>query len=158
MPYNDHLAAQTVFTFKYVFASLELPTYGGNKYNDKFELLVDTVNYASLSDGKIVRCKCAQTCVRTLCIDALFVRQVTTDMRAYAVHRCLVRTAGDDQQPRAHCKNTDNRSCGLHKQPIKDALRLHGVRASAVSCARLHACAFGTGMCACAVGPQPVAQ
>jgi hypothetical protein len=46
---------QTVFTFKYVFASLELPIYGGTVYNDKFQLLVNNVNYAFLSDGKAVR-------------------------------------------------------------------------------------------------------
>jgi hypothetical protein len=48
------LTVQTVFTFNYVFASLELPIYGGSAYNDKFQLLVNSVNYAFLSDGKAV--------------------------------------------------------------------------------------------------------
>ena len=54
---NAHFdcCGQTVFTFKYVFASLELPIYGGTVYNDKFQLLVNNVNYAFLSDGKAVR-------------------------------------------------------------------------------------------------------
>ena len=45
---------QTVLTFKYVFASLELPVYGGTAYNDIFKLNVNGVNYAYLSDGKQV--------------------------------------------------------------------------------------------------------
>ena len=37
--------------FKYVFASRELPEYGGSEYNDEFELAINGVNLANLQDG-----------------------------------------------------------------------------------------------------------
>jgi hypothetical protein len=40
--------------FKYVFASEEFPEFGGSEYNDEFELLLNGVNLAKLSDGKAV--------------------------------------------------------------------------------------------------------
>ncbi|MEG4233148.1 choice-of-anchor L domain-containing protein [Microcoleus sp. Pol11C3] len=40
--------------FQYVFASEEFPEFGGSKYNDDFELLLNGSNLAKLSDGKIV--------------------------------------------------------------------------------------------------------
>ncbi|MEG4201853.1 choice-of-anchor L family PEP-CTERM protein [Microcoleus sp. Pol12A5] len=40
--------------FQYVFASEEFPEFGGSKYNDDFELLLNGINLAKLSDGKTV--------------------------------------------------------------------------------------------------------
>ncbi|NJK66340.1 MAG: PEP-CTERM sorting domain-containing protein [Microcoleus sp. SU_5_3] len=40
--------------FEYVFASEEFPEFGGSEYNDDFELLLNGVNLAKLSDGKAV--------------------------------------------------------------------------------------------------------
>ncbi|MEG4149604.1 choice-of-anchor L family PEP-CTERM protein [Microcoleus sp. Pol12B5] len=40
--------------FQYVFASEEFPEFGGSKYNDDFELLLNGTNLAKLSDGKRV--------------------------------------------------------------------------------------------------------
>jgi len=40
--------------FQYVFASEEFPEFGGSKYNDDFELLLNGTNLAKLSDGKTV--------------------------------------------------------------------------------------------------------
>jgi hypothetical protein len=40
--------------FKYVFASEEFPEFGGSEYNDDFQLLLNGVNLATLSDGKAV--------------------------------------------------------------------------------------------------------
>ncbi len=40
--------------FEYVFASEEFPEFGGSKYNDDFELLLNGTNLAKLSDGKTV--------------------------------------------------------------------------------------------------------
>jgi hypothetical protein len=40
--------------FKYVFGSEEFLEYGGTKYNDSFELLLNGVNLAELTDGKAV--------------------------------------------------------------------------------------------------------
>ncbi|MEG4028706.1 MULTISPECIES: choice-of-anchor L family PEP-CTERM protein [unclassified Microcoleus] len=40
--------------FQYVFASEEFPEFGGSKYNDDFELLLNGTNLAKLSDGKKV--------------------------------------------------------------------------------------------------------
>ncbi len=40
--------------FEYVFASEEFPEFGGSKYNDNFELLLNGTNLAKLSDGKTV--------------------------------------------------------------------------------------------------------
>ncbi len=40
--------------FQYVFASEEFPEFGGSKYNDDFELLLNGLNLAKLSDGKTV--------------------------------------------------------------------------------------------------------
>ncbi|OLP16922.1 PEP-CTERM sorting domain-containing protein [Leptolyngbya sp. 'hensonii'] len=40
--------------FQYVFGSEEFVEYGGSQYNDKFELLLNGVNLAKLSDGKDV--------------------------------------------------------------------------------------------------------
>jgi hypothetical protein len=40
--------------FEYVFASEEFPEFGGSEYNDSFELLLNGVNLAKLSDGKVV--------------------------------------------------------------------------------------------------------
>lgn len=40
--------------FEYVFASEEFPEFGGSKFNDNFELLLNGVNLAKLSDGKAV--------------------------------------------------------------------------------------------------------
>ncbi|MEG3991014.1 choice-of-anchor L domain-containing protein [Microcoleus sp. S28C3] len=41
--------------FQYVFASEEFPEFGGSKYNDNFELLLNGTNLAKLSDGKTVK-------------------------------------------------------------------------------------------------------
>lgn len=40
--------------FEYVFASEEFPEFGGSKFNDSFELLLNGQNLAKLSDGKAV--------------------------------------------------------------------------------------------------------
>jgi hypothetical protein len=40
--------------FRYVFASRELPEYMGQKYNDVFQLLVNGINVAKLSNGQDV--------------------------------------------------------------------------------------------------------
>ncbi|MEG4251040.1 choice-of-anchor L family PEP-CTERM protein [Microcoleus sp. Pol10D4] len=40
--------------FQYVFGSEEFPEFGGSKYNDDFELLLNGTNLAKLSDGKTV--------------------------------------------------------------------------------------------------------
>ncbi len=40
--------------FEYVFASEEFPEFGGSKFNDSFELLLNGKNLAKLSDGKAV--------------------------------------------------------------------------------------------------------
>ena len=40
--------------FEYVFASEEFPEFGGSKFNDNFELLLNGTNLAKLSDGKTV--------------------------------------------------------------------------------------------------------
>jgi hypothetical protein len=40
--------------FKYVFASEEFLEYGGSEYNDSFELLLNGINFAKLTDGKTV--------------------------------------------------------------------------------------------------------
>lgn len=40
--------------FQYVFGSEEFREYGGSQYNDSFELLLNGVNLAKLSDGKDV--------------------------------------------------------------------------------------------------------
>jgi len=40
--------------FKYVFGSEEFLEYGGSKYNDEFELLLNGTNLAKLTDGKTV--------------------------------------------------------------------------------------------------------
>jgi hypothetical protein len=40
--------------FEYVFASEEFPEFGGSEYNDNFELLLNGINLAKLSDGKAV--------------------------------------------------------------------------------------------------------
>lgn len=40
--------------FEYVFASEEFREFGGSEYNDDFELLLNGVNLAKLSDGKTV--------------------------------------------------------------------------------------------------------
>ncbi|WP_445246151.1 choice-of-anchor L domain-containing protein, partial [Microcoleus sp. OTE_8_concoct_300] len=40
--------------FQYVFASEEFLEYGGSKYNDQFELLLNGTNLAKLSDGNTV--------------------------------------------------------------------------------------------------------
>ncbi|MGL5063238.1 MAG: choice-of-anchor L domain-containing protein [Microcoleus sp.] len=40
--------------FRYVFASEEFREFGGSEYNDDFELLLNGVNLAKLSDGKTV--------------------------------------------------------------------------------------------------------
>lgn len=40
--------------FEYVFASEEFPEFGGSEYNDDFELLLNGINLAKLSDGKAV--------------------------------------------------------------------------------------------------------
>ena len=40
--------------FQYVFASEEFLEYGGSRYNDQFELLLNGTNLAKLSDGKAV--------------------------------------------------------------------------------------------------------
>jgi hypothetical protein len=40
--------------FEYVFASEEFLEYGGSRYNDDFELLLNGINFAKLTDGKTV--------------------------------------------------------------------------------------------------------
>jgi hypothetical protein len=40
--------------FEYVFASEEFREYGGSRYNDDFELLLNGTNFAKLTDGKTV--------------------------------------------------------------------------------------------------------
>ncbi|PSB24012.1 PEP-CTERM sorting domain-containing protein [filamentous cyanobacterium Phorm 46] len=40
--------------FEYVFGSEEFPEFGGSKFNDNFELLLNGENLAKLSDGKAV--------------------------------------------------------------------------------------------------------
>jgi hypothetical protein len=40
--------------FEYVFASEEFLEYGGSRYNDDFELLLNGTNFAKLTDGKTV--------------------------------------------------------------------------------------------------------
>ncbi|MEG3958152.1 choice-of-anchor L family PEP-CTERM protein [Microcoleus sp. herbarium2] len=40
--------------FKYVFGSEEFLEYGGTSYNDSFELLLNGINFAKLTDGKTV--------------------------------------------------------------------------------------------------------
>jgi hypothetical protein len=40
--------------FEYVFASEEFPEFGGSEYNDDFELRLNGINLAKLSDGKAV--------------------------------------------------------------------------------------------------------
>jgi len=40
--------------FEYVFASEEFLEFGGSEYNDDFELLLNGINFAKLSDGKAV--------------------------------------------------------------------------------------------------------
>ncbi len=45
--------AEKVF-FQYVFGSEEFKEFGGTSFNDSFELLLNGVNLAKLSDGKVV--------------------------------------------------------------------------------------------------------
>jgi len=40
--------------FEYVFASEEFLEYGGSRFNDNFELLLNGINFAKLTDGKTV--------------------------------------------------------------------------------------------------------
>ena len=40
--------------FEYVFASEEFLEYGGSRYNDEFELLLNGINFAKLTDAKTV--------------------------------------------------------------------------------------------------------
>jgi hypothetical protein len=46
-------SAEKLF-FEYVFASEEFLEYGGSRYNDDFELLLNGINFAKLTDGKTV--------------------------------------------------------------------------------------------------------
>jgi hypothetical protein len=46
-------SAEKLF-FEYVFASEEFLEYGGSRFNDNFELLLNSINFAKLTDGKTV--------------------------------------------------------------------------------------------------------